>query len=90
MANPSSAANPFYGSVTAHPATDETLQLSLDDAVRRGLENNLGLKEAESGEKLVKGEKNEALQEFLPTITAQRRDRRLPAQSGGAGLRPRQ
>ncbi|HEY1161097.1 MAG TPA: TolC family protein, partial [Terracidiphilus sp.] len=32
------------------------------------LKNNLGLKEAESGEKLLQGEKNEALQEFLPTI----------------------
>ena len=74
--NPSSATNPFYGSVTLHPATDETLQLSLDDAVRRGLENNLGLKEAESGEKLVKGEKIEALQEFLPTIQL----------SGGTGV----
>ncbi|HEV8491098.1 MAG TPA: TolC family protein, partial [Candidatus Angelobacter sp.] len=54
--------------MTAHPANDETLKLSLDDAVRRGLENNLGLKEAESGEKQFQGEKNEALQEFLPTI----------------------
>ena len=40
-ANPSSATNPFWGSVTLHPATDETLQLSLDEAVRRGFENNL-------------------------------------------------
>jgi outer membrane protein TolC len=76
MGNPSSAANPFYGSVTLRPATDEVLQLSLDEAVRRGLENNLGLKEAESGEKVVQGEKNEALQEFLPTITV----------SGGTGV----
>ena len=75
-ANPSSAANPFYGSATLHPATDETLQLSLDEAVRRGFENNLGLREAESGETLVKGEKNEALQEFLPTISV----------SGGTGV----
>ena len=45
------------------------LKLSLDEAVRMGLENNLGLKEAESGEKSIQGEKNEALQEFLPTIT---------------------
>lgn len=74
--NPSSAANAFYGSVTLHPATDETLQLSLDEAVRRGFENNLGLREAESGETLVKGEKNEALQEFLPTISV----------SGGTGV----
>jgi outer membrane protein TolC len=75
-ANPSSATNPFWGSVTLHPATDETQQLSLDEAVRRGFENNLGLREAESGETLVKGEKNEALQEFLPTISV----------SGGTGV----
>ena len=36
--NPTSATNPFFGSVTAQPATEETFKLSLDDAVRRGLE----------------------------------------------------
>jgi outer membrane protein TolC len=76
MGNPSSGQNPFYGSVTLRPATDEVLQLSLDEAVRRGLENNLGLREAESGEKVIQGEKNEALQLFLPTITV----------SGGTGV----
>lgn len=67
--NPSSAGNPFWGSVTAQPATDQTIQLSLDDAVRRGLETNLGLREAESGEKTLHGQRNVALQAFLPTIT---------------------
>jgi outer membrane protein TolC len=67
--NPSSANNPFFGSVLAHPANDETLKLSLDDAVRLGLENNLGLKEAENDEKYLQGQKNEALQNFLPTIS---------------------
>ena len=74
--NPSSTANPFYGSVTAHPATNDVLKLSLDDAVRRGLGSNLGLKEAESGEKIYQGEKNIALQQFLPTVKA----------SGGPGV----
>ena len=74
--NPSSTANPFYGSVTVHTISDEPVKLSLDDAVRRGLETNLGLKEAESGEKLFQGEKNIALQEFLPTINL----------SGGTGV----
>ena len=55
---------------------DEPLKLSLDEAIRRGLETNLGLKEAESGEKLFQGEKNSALQEFLPTINL----------SGGTGV----
>ena len=67
--NPTSAANPFFGSVTVRPASDETLKLSLDEAIALGLKNNLGLKEAESAEKSLQGQKNEALQNFLPTIT---------------------
>jgi outer membrane protein TolC len=67
--NPTSATNPFYGSITAQPVSSEPLHLSLDDAIRRGLANNLGLKEAEAGEKALHGERNEALQELLPTIT---------------------
>ena len=66
--NPTSAANPFWGSVTVQPVTSETLKLSLDEAIQRGLKNNLGLKEAENGEKALHGERNEALQEFLPAI----------------------
>jgi outer membrane protein TolC len=67
--NPSSAANPFFGSVTAGKVSDETLKLSLDEAVRRGLESNLGLKQVENSEKSIQGQKNQALQNFLPTIT---------------------
>jgi outer membrane protein TolC len=67
--NPTSAANAFFGSVTARPATDETLKLSLDEAIALGLKNNLGLKEAEAGEKSILGQKNQALQYFFPTIT---------------------
>jgi outer membrane protein TolC len=66
--NPTSATDPFWGSVTAQPATAQTLKLSLDDAIQRGFKNNLGLKETENEEKSVRGEKNEALQEFLPTV----------------------
>ncbi|HEY6846385.1 MAG TPA: TolC family protein [Terracidiphilus sp.] len=66
--NPSSATNPYYGSITVQPVTSEPLRLSLDQAVAMGLKNNLGLKEAENNEKQLRGEKNEALQEFLPTV----------------------
>jgi len=44
------------------------MKLSLDGAIALGLRNNLGLKEAENGELMLRGEKNEALQEFLPTV----------------------
>ncbi|HEY1803980.1 MAG TPA: TolC family protein [Terracidiphilus sp.] len=67
--NPTSADNPFYGSVTAQPVTGEPLRLSLDDAIQRGLKNNLGLIEVENGEKTYHAEVNQALQLFLPTIT---------------------
>ncbi|MGC2163226.1 MAG: TolC family protein [Silvibacterium sp.] len=67
--NPSSATNAFYGSVTVSKISDDPLKLSLDDAVQRGLQNNLGLREAENSEKIVQGEKSEALQDFLPTLT---------------------
>jgi outer membrane protein TolC len=67
--NPTSAANPFFGSVTARPVSDEALKLSLDDAIALGLKNNLGLKEAENSEKSLQGQKNQVLQYFLPAIT---------------------
>jgi outer membrane protein TolC len=66
--NPTSASNPYYGSITLHAATDDTLKLSLDDAIALGFKNNLGLKEAEYSQKQLHGEKNEALQQFLPTV----------------------
>jgi len=62
--NPTSAVNPFFGSVTAHQPATKTLKLSLDEAVSLGLKNNLGLKEAEAGGKDAARRKNEALQNF--------------------------
>jgi len=67
--NPSSAENPFWGSVTAQPVTGEPLKLSLDDAIQRGLKYNLGLTEVVNEEKVYHAEVNEAIQLFLPTIT---------------------
>ena len=67
--NPSSATNPYWGSVTVEPVIATPLKLSLDEAVRRGLTYNLGLKEAENAEKALHGEKNQVEQVFLPTIT---------------------
>ena len=67
--NPTSAANPFFGSVTARPVSGDPLKLSLDDAIALGLKNNLGLREAEIGESSLQGQKKQALQQFLPTLT---------------------
>jgi outer membrane protein TolC len=67
--NPTSAVNPYFGSVTAHPASDQALKLSLEDAIGMGLKNNLGLREVEANEKAIHGQENQAVQQFLPTIT---------------------
>jgi outer membrane protein TolC len=67
--SPSSLTNAFYGSVTLEPATDGVLTLSLDDAVKRGLKTNLGLKEAEQTEKSFRGQEVAAFQYFLPEIS---------------------
>lgn len=67
--NPTSKSNPYFGSITLKPATDEVLKLSLDDAIQRGLQNNLGLKEAENSERAIHAQQLQALQEFLPTIS---------------------
>jgi len=66
--NPSSAQNPYFGSITDHPATNQTINLSLDEAIRRGFEFNLGLKQAEANEKASRGQRFEAMQLFLPEI----------------------
>ena len=66
--NPSSMTSPYFGSVTAAPATDGVVKLSIDEAVARGLKTNLGLKGPEQDEKTLRGERNEAFQGFLPTI----------------------
>jgi len=64
--NPTSAANPFFGSVTARPVSDEALKLSLDEAITLGLKNNLGLKEAENSEKSLQGQKTRPCSTFYP------------------------
>jgi outer membrane protein TolC len=60
----------FHGSVVAGKATDTVLDLSLDDAVQRGLRQNLGLILQTSAVKNSNGQRLEELQALLPTINA--------------------
>lgn len=67
--NPSSVTNPYFGSVSKTPVTQDVLKLSLDDAIRRGLENNLALTLAKQNEKAVEAQQLSAFQALLPNIT---------------------
>jgi outer membrane protein TolC len=60
----------FKGSVVTGKATDGVLDLSLDDAVQRGLRQNLGLILQTSSQKNASGQRLEELQALLPTVTA--------------------
>jgi outer membrane protein TolC len=59
----------FHGSIVAGKATDTVLDLSLDDAIQRGLRQNLGLILQTSAVKNSNGQRLEELQALLPTVT---------------------
>ena len=67
--NQSSATSPYYGSITAVPPTDSVLPLTLDDAIRLGLENNLALTIAREQQKTASGQRLQAVNALLPNIT---------------------
>jgi outer membrane protein TolC len=60
----------FRGSVVSGKATDGVLDLSLNDAIQRGLRQNLGLILQTSSQKSANGQRLEELQALLPTVSA--------------------
>ena len=67
----SSLFNPYSGSVRFAPATPEPRKLSLDDALRLGLENNLALVYARQQEQLQKATRSQLLNVLTPNIDIQ-------------------
>ena len=60
----------YRGSLVDGKATADTLQLSIDDAMQRGLRTNLGLILQSSSERQANGQRLQQLQTLLPTVTA--------------------
>ncbi|HSY67618.1 MAG TPA: TolC family protein [Edaphobacter sp.] len=60
----------YHGSIVTGKATDGVLDLSLDDAIQRGLRQNLGLILQTSAQKNSNGQRLEELQALLPTVNA--------------------
>jgi len=100
--NPSARAtqgqNPYLGSVPAK-ATGATLELSLADAIARGLRYNLGLVESNQASADVRADRLRALSVLLPQISARGRQAfedisykeiglKLPPIPGLSGLPP--
>ena len=59
----------FHGSIVRDKATAGVLDLTLDDAMQRGLKNNLGLVLQTSNQNGAEGQRLQQLQALLPTVT---------------------
>jgi outer membrane protein TolC len=59
----------FQGSLVAGKATDGVMDLSLNDAIARGLRQNLGLILQTTAQQSAKGQELQQLQALLPTVT---------------------
>jgi outer membrane protein TolC len=60
----------YKGSLISGKSTGTVMELSLDDAIARGLRQNLGIILQGSAAQSANGERLEQLQQLLPTITA--------------------
>src|SRR5215472_12701087 len=72
--NPSARAtqtlNPYLGSTPNGVATGDTLRLSLEDVITRGIKFNLGLIDSEQASSTARAEREHALAALLPQISA--------------------
>src|SRR4051794_12765135 len=66
QASPSS----FQGSVAAGEVSPQPLDLTLDDAIQRGLRNNLGVILSSTQTSAVRGQRLSQLQTLLPSVDA--------------------
>lgn len=71
LSTQSSLFNPYLGSVQARHATPQVLPLSFDDALRMGIENNLGLVYAKQSEAEEKSQRLTTLNVLLPNMDFQ-------------------
>lgn len=70
QSNPSnSAINPYAGSVETAPATSAVRPLSLDDAIRLGIRNNLALQLAKDQQQAAQAQKLNLVNVLLPNLS---------------------
>src|SRR5205807_2124490 len=62
--------NPFLGSVPGGPATATPVELSLEDAIGRGLRFNLGVIENQATLRQAQAQRLRALSSMLPNVSA--------------------
>ena len=85
-AAPPSAAS-FQGSVPAGEATSQTIDLTLDDAIQRGLKNNLGVILSGTQTSAARAQRLTQLQTLLPAVDATIKEAVMQVDLAAQGLR---
>lgn len=80
-------ASSFQGSVTKGEATAETIDLSLDDAMQRGLRTNLGIILSGTQTAAARGERMSQLQSLLPSVDFTGKEAEMQTDLPALGLR---
>jgi outer membrane protein TolC len=80
-------AQSYQGRVTAGEATGPTIDLTLDDAIQRGLKNNLGVILSGTQTASTRGQRLSQLQSLLPSVDASIKDVVSEADLAAEGLR---
>ncbi len=81
------ASTSYQGSVVQDKAVDEILQLTLDDAIQRGLKHNLGLILTAQNQQVSSGQRLQELQGLLPTVDASIKEAVQETNLAAEGLR---
>lgn len=82
-----SGASPYQGSVTEGVATSGTLDLTLDDAIQRGLRNNLGVILSGTQTASARGQRLSQLQSLLPSVNAHIQESEMQSDLAAEGIR---
>lgn len=80
--------NAISGSVTAGPPTATVISLSLDDAVRRGLQHNLAIVLSMQNQRAASGERLVAINYLLPNVSWNARRSRNQINLAAEGFTP--
>src|SRR5579859_4850398 len=83
QAGPSS----FQGSVAVGEASPQPLDLTLDDAIQRGLKNNLGVILSSTQTAASRGQRMSQLQSLLPSVDATLKEAEMQVDLAAQGLR---
>jgi outer membrane protein TolC len=81
------SAQSFQGSIATGAATGQVLELSLDDAIQRGLKSNLGVILSGTETQSARGQKLSDLQELLPAVDASAKETVMQSDLAAQGLR---